>query len=92
MSDGDSMGWVMAVAAVLVVGYGLHRLALWADGRGYIYYKSKPKFKGSSLGLIEGIYNPSVEHVVEERSGERARGSQDESGDKPGPDDAASAQ
>ena len=86
------MGWVIAVAAVLVLGYGLHRLALWADGRGYIYYKSKPKFKGSSLGLIEGIYNPSVEHVVEERSGERARGSQDESGDKPEPGDDDSPQ
>ena len=81
------MGWVIAAALVLALGYGLHRLALWADGRGYIYYKTKPKFKGSSLGLIEGIYNPSVEHVVEERSSERARGSQDESGGKPGPED-----
>ena len=81
------MGWLIAAGVLLVLGYGLRRLALWADGRGYIYYKTKPKFKGSSLGLIEGIYNPSVEHVVEERAGERARGSQDESGDKPDPED-----
>ena len=83
------MGWIIAAGVLLALGYGLHRLALWADGRGYIYYKTKPKFKGSSLGLIEGIYNPSVEHVVEERAGERARGSQDESGDKPDAEDDA---
>ena len=86
------MGWLIVAGLVLALGYGLHRLALWADGRGYIYYKTKPKLKGSSLGLIEGIYNPSVEHVVEERAGERARGSQDESGGKPGPGDDDSPQ
>jgi hypothetical protein len=79
------MGWLIAATVLPALGYGLHRLALWADGRGYIYYKTEPKFRGSSLGLIEGIYNPSVEHVVEERSSERARGSQDESGGKPDP-------
>ena len=86
------MGWLIVAGLVLALGYGLHRLALWADGRGYVYYKTKPKFKGSSLGLIEGIYNPSVEHVVEERAGERARGSQDESGGKPGAGDDDSPQ
>ena len=73
-------GLLVALAALL---YGLHRLALWADSRGWIYYKTKPRFKGSSLGLIESVYNPAMEHVVEERGGERARGSQEESGDDP---------
>ena len=77
------MVWIIVPIALLVLGYGLHRLALWADGRGWLYYKTKPKFKGSSLGLIEGIYNPAVEHVTEQKAGERARGSQDESGGKP---------
>lgn len=81
------MIWAVALVAFVIVGYGMHRLALWADARGWIYYKTKPKFKGSSLGLIEGIYNPSVEHMVEEKAGEKARGSQDESGGKPGDDD-----
>jgi hypothetical protein len=75
--------WLIWAVVLVAVGYGLHRLALWADRRGWLFYKTKAKFKGSSLGLIEGVYNPSVEHVVEERAGERARGSQDESGDKP---------
>jgi len=83
------MPWVIAVIGLIALGYGLHRLALWADDRGYVYYKTKPKFRGSSLGLIESVYNPAMEHVVEERGGERARGSQDESGGKPDEDDPA---
>jgi hypothetical protein len=77
------VGWVIAIAAIVGAAYALHRVALWADGRGFIYYRTKPKFRGSSLGLIESVYNPAMEHVVEERGGERARGSQDESGGKP---------
>lgn len=77
------MGWLIALAVVLAVLYGLHRLALVADARGWIYYRTKPKFRGSSLGLIESVYNPAMEHVVEERGGERARGSQDDSGADP---------
>ena len=77
------MIWVIAGLVLLALGYGLHRLALWADGRGYVYYKTKPRFRGSSLGLLESVYNPAMEHVVEERGGERARGSHDESGGDP---------
>jgi hypothetical protein len=73
--------------AIVAAGYVLHRMALWADKRGLVYYRTKPKFRGSSLGLIESVYNPAMEHVVEERGGERARGSQDESGGKPNESD-----
>ena len=81
------MRWLAAAAVFALLLYGLHRLALWADRRGWVYYRTKPKFKGSSLGLLESVYNPAMEHVIEERGGERARGSQDESGDKPSADD-----
>lgn len=77
------MRWLLIAAILALVLYGTHRLALWADRKGWIYYKTKPRFRGSSLGLIESVYNPAMEHVVEERGGERARGSQDESGDDP---------
>jgi len=80
------LGWLTAALVALVLAaalYGLHRLAMWAESRGWIYYKTKPKYHGSSLGLIESVYNPAMEHVMEERGGERARGSQDESGDDP---------
>lgn len=75
------MSWVTVGLVAILAIYGGHRLALWADERGWIFYKTKPKFRGSSLGLLESVYNPAMEHVVEERGGERSRGSQDESGD-----------
>lgn len=71
------------VAAVLAVG--AHRAALWAESRGWIYYRQKPRFRGSSLGLLEEIYNPAAEHVFEEQSGDRARGDVAESGDGENP-------
>lgn len=77
------MAWLIWLAVALVALYLLHRLALVADRRGWIYYRTKPRFRGSSLGLLESVYNPAMEHVIEERGGERARGSQDESGDDP---------
>lgn len=77
------MKWLVVAAIAIVVVYLLHRLALIADARGWIFYKTTPRFRGSSLGLIESVYNPAVEHLVEERGGERARGSQHESGDDP---------
>ena len=76
--------WLMIAGMAAAMLYGSHRLALWADRNGWLYYRTKPRVRGSSLGLIESIYNPAMEHVIEERGGERGRGSQDESGDKPG--------
>lgn len=70
---------LVAVGAVVVL-WGVHRTLLWAEERDWIYYKRKPKFRGSSLGLIESIYNPEIEHVVEERTGEASRADQPESG------------
>jgi hypothetical protein len=67
---------------ILFVGWVLN--SRWAGERGWVFNKYNPRPPGGgTLGLLESIYQPSIEHVIEERSGERARGSQDESGDKP---------
>ena len=85
--------WVIALGAVAaglaVAGYVLHRALLQAGRRGWIYYKNNPRPPGGgTLGLFEEIYQPSMEHVIEERSSARMRGSQDESG---APSDRTSA-
>lgn len=80
------MIWVFVVVAVVALGgagYGLHRAALWAERRGWIYYKTKQRPPAPWLGTLESIYKPEVEHVIEEASGEAARADQDESGDGP---------
>jgi hypothetical protein len=57
-----------------------------AGERGWVFNRYNPRPRGGgSLGLLESIYQPSIEHVIEERSSEKARGSQDESGDRPDP-------
>lgn len=56
------------IAVVAAVLYGVHRLALRLDERGYLYYKSKPK-GGSRLGGVlmefDKLARPSVEHTLE---------------------------
>ena len=75
---------VVVVVAVLLIGYGLHRAALFADRRGWLYYRTKPRLKGSTLGLLEEIYNPAMTHVIDEQQENRSIADQDESGDPPG--------
>ena len=59
----------------------------WAGERGWVYNKHNPRPRGlGTLGILEEIYQPSIRHVIEERSSERARGSQDESGEGDDPE------
>lgn len=61
---------LLVVAAVLLGGYVLHRLALGAEARGWIYYRKR---RGSSGTLgnafleIQSMVEPSKRIVVEER-------------------------
>ncbi len=77
---------MISVFVVIVVAFTWAMNSRKAAERGWVYnrYNPRPRRAGT-LGLLEAIYQPSIEHVVEERSSERARGSQDESGEKPEP-------
>ena len=57
----------------------------WAAKRGWVYNKHNPRPSGSGIppGAFDQIFQPSIEHVIEEQSSERIRGDQDESGDMP---------
>ena len=70
--------------AVLVGLYGLHRVALWSERRGWIHYEKK---RGSSGTLsaafleIQALVEPSKRHVQEER--QRDQEESEEDGDPP---------
>ena len=81
---------VLAVVGAVVLLYGLHRVALWAEDRGWIFYKHK-RGPAPWLGTLESIYKPEVEYVVEEESARRIRADQDESGADPNKDVADSS-
>lgn len=75
---GDAM-WAIVVVVMLAL-YALHRAALWAEDRGWIFYKRK-RGPAPWLGTLESIYKPDVEYVIEEESARRIRADEDESGE-----------
>jgi hypothetical protein len=78
------MTWVVLVIVAAAVMYGLHRTALWAEERGWIFYRKK-RGPAPWLGSLDAIYKPEIEHVIEEQSSQETRADQDASGDRPDP-------
>jgi len=61
-----SWWWLLPAAAAL---YGLHRLADWAEARGWIYYR-KARGGGAMAGILQDIethVQPKVVHVRKAR-------------------------
>jgi hypothetical protein len=62
------MGTVLWVIAGITAMYALHRLGVWMEDRGWIYYRKKHGSSGSlgsALLEIEALLEPSKRHVVE---------------------------
>jgi hypothetical protein len=79
--------WLL-IPGLLAGLYGLHRLALWMEAKGWIYYvKQKPDSSSLGTALLElhQLARPSVKHVQEARTKRTAQ--QDDQG---GPDTAGS--
>jgi hypothetical protein len=77
---------VFAGLALLI--YGAHRFLLYAEQRGWVYYKHKRAPAGSgALAFMElmKIYRPEIEHVIEEERGGDLRVTDDETGEKQDP-------
>ncbi len=74
----DPIGWIIGGIATLVV---LHRLALYAEARGWIYYRHK---RGSASGAaltFSQFFDPSVDHAIERTIEEQTLAEVDESGE-----------
>jgi hypothetical protein len=70
-----------AIATLSLVALATHLLLTSFNRRGWVYYRNPDAPKGSSLGLIEEIYQPSVTHVIDQQSLEDSLKDQSESGD-----------
>lgn len=77
------MWWVLIGLAVSAVLYGVHRLAIYADGKGWIYYRTKPPAGAGSRAIMRAsaVFDPTIEHVIEEVTSDRLV--IDESGEPP---------
>jgi hypothetical protein len=74
---------LLALAALAGV-YGLHRLALWAEARGFVYYRRRRGGSGAlgnALLEVQAIFEPARRHVIEERRQQRREAA--ETGDPP---------
>jgi hypothetical protein len=73
--------WGILLIAVL---FCIHRIAVWAEGRGWIYYRKRQGSSGAlgnALLELQTIFEPSKQHVIEERM--KQGGESRETGDKP---------
>jgi hypothetical protein len=76
--------WLIAIAVAL---YTLHRLGLWMEERGWIYYRKKHGSSGSLSSAVlevQALFEPSRRHVLEITRQDDDE--QDKSGDPPSPD------
>ena len=84
---------VLVGVAVVLALFALGRFLRWAGKRGWVFnkYNPRPRHVGS-LGILERIYQPSIEHVIEFEVSDRTDAEQDEAGEppeEPGVDDHA---
>lgn len=65
------MKTVLVLGGIVLVLYGLHRLALWMERRGWIFYKHT-KASGSTVSsafqTLQAVWEPGAQHVVEQRA------------------------
>ena len=77
------------VIGLVLLAYLSHRFLLYAERRGWVYYKNKRAPAGAgALAFMElmKIYRPEIEHVVEEERGGDLRVTDDETGQKRHPE------
>jgi hypothetical protein len=73
--------WGIAAIGLLFL---LDRLALWAEGRGWMYYRKKQGSSGAvgnAFLEVQTIFEPGKRHILEERMKKSAESQA--SGDKP---------
>lgn len=64
----------MKVIALVALGvaaiYALHRLAIWAEDRGWIYYRKghgRSSSASSAISELQSLFHPASQHAIEER-------------------------
>lgn len=62
------MKTILFAIALMAALYGLHRLALWMEDKGWIYYRQKrasPNALGNAVLSVQQILQPDARHIVE---------------------------
>ena len=88
--DFDLVTFLIWVGGIVVGAYLIHLLAVWAESRGWIYYRSSrgggSAALSNAMSEFEAVINPAVEHQLEE---ERSGQIQEDESDLPVEDETA---
>lgn len=82
------MSWQWWVLGGVVLGVALDRVAVWAEARGWIYWRRRSPDRrggGGPLGDVFELFQPSRQHLIAERDRQRLTIAQRET-DEPQPD------
>lgn len=79
------------IVALMIAGLTVHLVLTGMDRRGWVWYRNPDRARPSSLGLVEEIYQPSVEHVIERAIEDETLADQAESGED-GPDEGTAGE
>jgi hypothetical protein len=73
MSSWHILATILTILGVGAAVYGLDRLGLWLEDRGWLYYRSKRPESGpaSVLVAMQQFVEPGVQHVQDARQGRR---------------------
>ena len=76
MKDWNAWVWFAVIAGSVAAIYGLHRLLLRLEARGYVYYLHKKPTSGmaSSCIALQEFIEPDVKHVYQVKEQKRQRG------------------
>ena len=69
------MKTAVVLFAVAVLAYGLHRVALWAEARGWIFYLRRQPSRstlGNAFLEVQSLIEPGKAQLVEARKEESA--------------------
>ncbi|MFD6389630.1 DUF6191 domain-containing protein [Nocardia sp. NPDC060259] len=68
------MEYVLFAVIFAATVIGFDQLALWAERRGWIYWRKTRGTTGAGpgmLGVVDDLFNPASKHVVEERKSQQ---------------------
>ena len=74
----------MVLVGFACTAYGLHRVAVWMEDRGWIFYRTKrmPRGAGAMAAMeVAAMLEPEVEHVIEEIRSDKLIAEQHEAAD-----------
>ena len=68
MKDVIEMKWFLIIIGICIALFALHKLLLWMEARGWIYYhkkKASPGIAASAWLELQSMIEPTKKHVLE---------------------------